>query len=102
MKETQHSGTPVKPTYSAVYHVDGRLRLSLRTVLDIFGVDVITTDATLKFVSQESRELQFSYDRHPDGINTAWDAMRDRKMLERETFEPIALDFLEANPRYTA
>jgi hypothetical protein len=87
--------------YTTIY-VDGLVRLSLRTVLDILGLRVIYSETKLRFIDLETNDERFQFARHPDGIRTPWDALRKRKMLDREKFEPRAQAFLEANPRYTA
>ena len=89
------------PVWTNIY-VDGLVRLSLRTVLDILGLRVIYSETKLRFIDLETNEEQFQFPRHPDGIRTPWDALRKRKMLDREKFERCAQAFLEANPRYTA
>lgn len=87
--------------YTNIY-VDGLVRLSLRTVLDILGLRVIYSETKLRFIDLETNKERFQFARHPDGIRTPWDALRKRRMLDREKFERRALIFLEANPRYTA
>lgn len=88
--------------YTNIY-VDGLVRLSLRTVLDILGLRVIYSETKLRFIDTKTNKQRFAYERDAiKGIRTPWDALRKRKMLDREKFERRAQAFLEANPRYTA
>ena len=90
------------PVWTNIY-VDGLVRLSLRTVLDILGLRVIYSETKLRFIDTATNKQKFAMERDPDkGIHTPWDALRKRRMLDREKFEPRAQAFLEANPRYTA
>jgi hypothetical protein len=101
MTDTAPAMNTTLPVWTNIY-VDGLVRLSLRTVLDILGLRVIYSETKLRFIDLETNEEKFQFPRHPDGIRTPWDALRKRKMLDREKFERRAQAFLEANPRYTA
>ena len=102
MTDTAPAMNTAAPVWTNIY-VDGLVRLSLRTVLDILGLRVIYSENVLRFIDLETNKQRFAYERDAiKGIHNPWDALRKRKMLDREKFEPRAIAFLEANPRYTA